>query len=255
MLTKPNPEQRIPGPARGDLLLEKDALPDVIGPWRCTQFQPAKPPEQLMEGQFWWTHSWDYTKPPLAAYVAVDQADWTSWHELTVCYQAIGWTLVDRHVVDVRDSSENHWPVVVATLERPPFEKATLIFSMFGQDGTPLVSVFSGMPPKNESTIDKTVADNLANRVNYQTPPVDSAFTASTAFDRVIQCQVLIQHTQDLPEAAVQDLIDLHHQSRMRFRSAWLNHHFQPTQLRNRESLNTEEPVTQPRTKHQAPAI
>lgn len=224
MLTKPKPEQRIPGPARGDLVLEKDVLPDVIGQWRCTQFQPAKPPEQLLEGQFWWTHSWNYTKPPLAAYVALDQADWTSWHELTVCYQAIGWTLVDRQLVEGGDSSENHWPVVVATLEKPPLEKATLIFSMFGQDGTPLVSPFSGMPLKKESTIDRAVTDNFANRINYQPPPVNSIFAANTTFDRVIQCQVLIQHTQDLPEAAVQDLIDLHLQTRISFRTAWLAH-------------------------------
>jgi hypothetical protein len=226
------PEKQRPGTERNDLVLRQENLPTEIHGWKQSSFEAAKPAEQLTEGQFWWTHSWNYVKPPVAAYVALDQADWKSWHELTVCYQAVGWTLVDRRVVDVSDSPENHWPAVVATLEKLPLEKATLIFSMFGQDGTPLVSPFSGIPPKRESTTDRTVTDNFANRINYEPPPVNSALTANTTFDRVIQCQVLIQHTQDLPEAAVQDLIDLHHQTRISLRSAWLNHHSQLAQLK-----------------------
>ena len=117
--TRQNSARQLPGTARGDMVLQQDDLPAEIHGWHQTAFEPAKTPEQLPEGQFWWTHVWHYTNGPQYSIVAFDQADWPSWHELTICYQAIGWTLVDRRVVEVRDSPENHWPAVVATLEKP----------------------------------------------------------------------------------------------------------------------------------------
>jgi hypothetical protein len=226
------PEPQRPGAERDDLVLNKAHLPEDIHGWTQSSFEAAKPAEQLAEGQFWWTHSWNYVKPPMAAYVAIDQANWTSWHELTMCYQAIGWTLTDRKVIELEEAGQIRWPVVVATFEKLPSDKATLIFSMFGQDGTPLVSPFSGLPPKAETPTENAVTDNLRNRLTYAPPPAAAALSTNATFDRVIQCQVLVQHTQELPEGALTDLIDLHHQTRLRFRSAWLNHY---SQLKNSE--------------------
>lgn len=224
------PEKQRPGPERNDLVLRQEDLPSEIHGWKQSSFEAATPVEQLTEGQFSWTHSWNYAKPPINAYVAVDQADWTSWHELTICYQAIGWTLADRKVVEVKDAGEIRWPAVVATLTKPSSEKATLVFSMFGDDGTPLESPFSGIPPREESATDRSVADNLANRLNYEPPSLNRPLAANTNFERVVQCQIFLQHTQDLPETVIQDLIKLHHQTRLSLRSAWLHHHSQLTQ-------------------------
>ena len=221
------PEKQRPGTERNDLVLNKDHLPQDMHGWKQSSFEAAKPAEQLTEGQFWWTHSWIYAKPPLTAYVALDQADWTSWHELTICYQAIGWTLVDRRLVDPGDPGEepdNHWPTVVARLEKSTLEKATLIFSMFGQDGTPLVSPVFNIAPEKVTTTEKTIIENFADRLNYR-PANQNLKSGTTSYDRVIQCQVLIRHTQDLPEATLADLIDLHQQTRGLFRAAWHVHH------------------------------
>ena len=103
------------------------------------------------------------------------QADWTSWHELTICYQAIGWTLVDRKVVGAGDAPENHWPVVLATLEKPTLEKATLVFSMFGQDGTPLVCPFSGIPQEKETATEKTITKKVMGNLTKNLTKIHSS--------------------------------------------------------------------------------
>ena len=219
MLTKPKPEQRIPGPARGDLVLKKDALPDVIGQWHFTRFQPAKPPEQLPDGQFWWTHSWNYRKQQLNAIVAFDQADWKKWHELTVCYQAIEWKLVDREVISISDTVS----VVLASFEKPTREKATLVFSLFAQDGSLIPSPLMGMPLAKEKKTGQPFTKMLNGRLNFELPEGADQLLNPRTYERILQCQVFVPHAKALSDDEVHDLIELHLETLGYFRKAWLN--------------------------------
>jgi hypothetical protein len=222
--TRQESPQKLPGTARGDLVLQQDVLPKEIHGWRQTAFEPAKPPELLPEGQFWWTHIWHYTNGTQRCIVTFDQADWTVWHELTMCYEAIGWTLVDRQVLEVVDLNYGHWPLVLASLEKSKSEKATLIFSQFDQGGAPLTIPFRGMPQKRKTAADPNLIRDFANRLNYKPGPKSSMIPGKVTLDRVLQCQVLIQHQGDLPAATLEEIVELHQQTLVHFRSAWIAH-------------------------------
>jgi hypothetical protein len=206
MLTKPKPEQRIPGPARGDLVLERDALPETIGEWRCTQFQPALAPEKLPEGQYWWTHSWNYSNTPLVSIVSFDQAGFADWHELTVCYRAIDWQMKDRRIIPAVSGTAGSWNVVLAEFERQSGDRALLAFSLFNQDGQPIES-----PDSDFKNTEGTILDRFQGRVNPRQFHISA-----------LQTQVFVQHHSVLSEESVQEIIELHLQTRDRFREVWL---------------------------------
>ncbi len=214
---------RTPGPERGDLSLAKDALPTQISEWRCVAFHPALSPEQLPDGQFWWSHFWNYQKEDFTALVAFDQADWKSWHELTVCYQATGWTLADRQVFEQQGADSPEW-YVVASLEKPPLERATVIFSLFDGTGAVMKPPFLGMPPTRVPSTERPITNRFQDRLtgHQQNPP-----PATRLPDRVLQCQVFVQHSQDLSEHSLQNLIDLHLETITHFRAAWLENQSQ----------------------------
>ncbi len=213
------PEGLPPGPGRGDLVLQRQDLPNEIVGWQCQGFKPGLPSEELLDGQFWWTHSWNYRKQQLDAIVAFDQADWKKWHELTVCYQAIEWKLVDREVISISDTVS----VVLASLEKPTREKATLVFSLFAQDGSLIPSPLMGMPMAKEKKTAQPFTKILNSRINFELPEnADPSLNAKT-FERILQCQVFVPHAKPLSDGEVHDMIELHLETLGHFRKAWLN--------------------------------
>ncbi len=88
-----------PGQQRGDIVLAGDVLPSQIKEWTLTGFEPAKMPDRLPEGQYWWTHSWTYESPIGLCVVAFDQADWKVWHETFLLLSGgwLGYPRADRH--------------------------------------------------------------------------------------------------------------------------------------------------------------
>ena len=212
------PESLSPGPQRGDLVLEKQVLPDEIVGWKVQSFQPALPPEQLPDGQFWWTHAWNYSRGKLNALVAFDQADWTSWHELTICYQAIGWKLVDRKVIVLSKNAA----VVVALLKRLPQEKATLVFSLFSQDGSLIRPPQIGVSSAEEEDENLSFTSLLNGRLTYDLPEGAEQLSEAETFERILQCQVFASHPEPLSEDEVHHLIELHLETLRHFRDAWL---------------------------------
>jgi hypothetical protein len=215
--TKPEPIG--PGPQRGDLVLQQNVLPEEMHGWRFRRFQPALPTEQLPDGQFWWTHSWNYGRNKLEALVAFDQANWSSWHELTICYQAIGWILVNRRIVSVSDSVS----VVQATFEKPTHEKATLVFSLFAQDGSLIQPPEIGISAPQEKETDQSFTSLLNGRLTWQMPEGVEQSSNTETFERILQCQVFAQHDEPLSENDVHSLIELHLETLGCFRNAWLN--------------------------------
>jgi hypothetical protein len=215
--TRPEPEA--PGPQRGDIVLQRNALPVEICGWHFRGFQPALPSEQLPDGQFWWTHSWNYRRNQLDALVAFDQANWRSWHELTMCYQAIGWTLVNRQVVSISDAVS----VVQATFEKPSHERATLVFSLFAHDGSLIQPPEIGMPTAQEEESDQSFTSLLNGRLTYKLPEDAQQSSNTETFERILQCQVFAQHDEPLSDEDVHSLIELHLETLGCFRNAWLN--------------------------------
>jgi hypothetical protein len=206
ILTKAPPEERIPGPDRGDLVLHKDVLPALINEWKCVGFDPAAPLEQLPKGQYWWTHSWKYSTPRVAGIVCFDQAGFADWHELTVCYRAADWIMKERRIVPAVGGWGGPWNVVVAEFERGTGDRALLAFSFFDQDGQPIES-----PDSDFRNTEASILDRFQGRVNPR-----------QFHERAMQSQVFAPHQGLLSKEAVQEIIELHLQTRDRFRDFWL---------------------------------
>jgi hypothetical protein len=193
-----------PGPARGDLVLTEESLPAEIAGWKRTKFIPAPAPEDFPEGQFWWSHHWEYATDQLVALVAVDQCqEFHGWHELTYCYEAMGWENVKREIVDVGDSN---WPVVVARFERDDGKYALVAFSLFSKDGN------VRLHPPEAGDLDLIKGDfmdvwenrmrNARNRRN------------SVSFRESIQVQVVCVQRHKLTQLESEAVIDLHFKAR-----------------------------------------
>jgi len=182
-----------PGIERGDFVLKENDLPKTVDSWTKSAFTPAKKSDELAQGEYWWTHSWNYKSDSSEAIVSFDQADWIDWHDLTACYRMSGWTMKSR---DVR--SEDAWPYVIATYERSG-ATAILVFSMFYDDGAPV-------PPAAFEATDN--GGGLIDDLRIRNENSQVRFTG-----RAFQCQVF---TLGDPEGT----IELHLASRQAFRNA-----------------------------------
>lgn len=214
-LTPGKPPKSAPGVVRGDLVLKESDLPKVINDWTRTGFQPAASNDELAPGQYWWTHIWQYGLQGHTAIVAFDQADWKSWHELTICYQANDWILQRRVVIEQTDG----WDVVVAQFQRQNGERSALMFSLFADDGEPVAPpgiTASGLPGLQNGLLQLPESDwgqIFRDRLNMK----------HYAAGRLHQCQVFCPLARECDRATLQHLLELHLQSRQIFRDRWLN--------------------------------
>ncbi|MFN7868086.1 MAG: exosortase U [Planctomyces sp.] len=211
---------KIPGPERGDLVLSEDSLPPELAGWKRTQFQPAEVPSDLPDGQFWWVHAWGYSDGQVACTLSLDQADWTSWHDLTVCYQAVGWKLEDRRVLDIPYPQGGTWHVVTADFSEPSGRRAFLVFSLFGDDGTPMDSPWQGLYPE---PVDDSFAKRMGDRFSKR-PAESSPVQKKVNHTRVLQSQVFLAYSGTLTAERREQLIQVHLEARPRFQDAWNKH-------------------------------
>ena len=210
-LSKQAEDNLPPGPARGDLSLSRDSLPQQIGEWSNTAFA-VQSPEQLPQGQFWWTHRWNYANGALNGTVTLDQANFKHWHDLTVCYQSLGWTVTDRHVADGHNPTEN-WPCIVAHMRKSETQSAMLVFSLFFDDGDPV----NARDYETAATTRRDLGQLLESR--FGNKPGRTSSVAS-----VRQCQVLVPYEGVLDTDAKSGIIALHLQTREIFRDKWIKH-------------------------------
>ena len=208
---------RKPGPARGDLVLTQDSLPETLGEWRQVAFEAAPAPEDLAQGQYWWVHQWKYTRQKALAIVSFDQLGENHWHELTYCYRNQDRTIEQR---DVYGAPEAGGKFVVAKMRGEQGDLAVLVFSVFFEDGqwvTP-PSLILGQPDIRKS--DDTLTGRIIERIR---PSLDFA-EVDTGHDRALQCQVLVGCDEDQLQSTIDAAIALHLESRSRFRDHWLAH-------------------------------
>jgi len=206
----------IPGPKRGDMVLDAGSLPEELAGWKKVNFTPAADPTEVADRESWWVHAWNYTNGPCTAFVSVDQAQWVAWHELSASYVANGWELADRHVYEVDDPRGGVWHLVVVDFRKGNFDRGMLCFSLFGSDGTAMEAFYDGKP---------------FERLNLDSGGADAAKTPVPArrwqrqeFERVIQAQVFYAWSGEISEDLRRDLIRLHLASREVFRQRWDEH-------------------------------
>ncbi len=211
VLSKQAEDNLPPGPARGDVSLSQAALPQQIGHWKNTAFE-VQSPEQLPQGQFWWTHRWSYMNGALESTVTLDQANFKHWHDLTVCYQALGWTVTDRHVADGQSEAEV-WPCIVAHMKKNETQSAIMVFSLFFDDGDPV----NARDYETAATTRRDLGQLLESRLGDK--PRRTSSVAS-----VRQCQVLVPYEGVLDTDTKSSIIALHLQTREIFRDEWVKH-------------------------------
>jgi hypothetical protein len=210
-LSKQAEDNLPPGPARGDLSLSRDSLPQQIGEWSNTAFE-VQSPEQLPQGQFWWTHRWNYANGALNGTVTLDQANFKHWHDLTVCYQALGWTVTNRRVAD-GESQTGDWPCIVAQMKKNETESAMLVFSLFFDDGDPV----NAREYENAATTPKDLGQLLQSRFGDKSRRTSSVVS-------VRQCQVLVPYNGSLDSETESRIVTLHLKTREIFRDKWVKH-------------------------------
>lgn len=205
-----------PGRSRGDIFLKDLDLPAAIGIWKKYNFSPPASPVQMHAEQTWISHSWKFKNGDRQAVVAFDQENWTEWHELSVCYEMQGWTLIERTIVSNSDPLDN-WPFVISRFQRDGSINAILAFSFFQADGSPL-------PPVKRSVSElaaefKTdVWPRLTNRVER---PASTPRSVSSG--RCFQCQVFLPIAAEINETVVAEVSELHQISREHFLNTWMN--------------------------------
>jgi len=200
-----------PGPARGDIVLGKDALPETIGDWKQVSFVPAAPPEELPEGQFWWVHQWQYSDGQHVAIVSLDQLGQNRWHELSDCYRTLDWEIKDR---TIRTESDTSAPFVVVMMTRQTGETGILVFSIFFEDGSWATPPDINLAPFDAKKLDQSIWGKIRIRL---VPKVDSGHT------RALQCQVFVPLKVGVNFTAsdIEECIQLHLETRIRLLAQW----------------------------------
>lgn len=155
--------------------LKREALPESLENWTLAKFdsQDRGPGSDL--GQQ--SDVWYYAAPSCNPVVSFDQA-FPGWHELTRCYQNMGWELVPaRTVVEPSEvefqANGRPWPFVRAEFQKPTGERGFLVFSLFDAFGEPLVppdnSFFGSLMVRIANRLSHRIRANLFQSEAYQT--------------------------------------------------------------------------------------
>ncbi|MFN9720407.1 MAG: exosortase U [Planctomycetota bacterium] len=209
-----------PGPERGDIRVQQSVLDSDIDGWKQIKFTPAENAEELPDGQFWWSFTWHYQKDDLVAVVAFDQADWHDWHELTECYQALGWKLQNRAVLsNVANAPEG---TTVHALFRRTYkaESGVLVFAEFNENGhlltAPGLSVIRRKLDQQPTAFEKA-HNRIAGSRDFGAASKDL-----TGVKKVMQVQVFLPCNRDLTPEESSSLLALHERCTWSVRQEWL---------------------------------
>ena len=173
-------------------------------------------------------HSWVYGNGRLKCLISLDQADWTVWHDLSVCYQATGWSLNERKIYEIPEPGGGTWHVVTLDLQNGPNQKGLVVFSLFGSDGTPMDAPEIGAKVEQKR-------DGILDRMNerFQEKTAPGPINKKVNHERVIQSQLFITYSGELDQDARDQLIALYLETRQYFRVEW-NRHWADWQKKNR---------------------
>jgi len=207
---------KTPGATRGDILLSEDSLPVEDFGWELKSFSSSADSE-IEEGVFWFEHSWLVAKDGIKCSVSLDQADWTSWHDLSICYTGAGWEVANYEALEIPEK-EGFWHAVTLDLKKSGGRKGLVIFCNFGSDGTPMDSA---MVRSDDAGSGTGLLDVLSGRLNGNTA---NPLNKKWGHERVLQTQVVLFYQGILTSEQREQLLDLHLESRNVFRDLWLQH-------------------------------
>lgn len=139
------PQINVPKPTATPVLLgqvDASLAPPILNGW---QLRPDSfKSEQRRPDSQWGAHShtWRYVKGPRELVVSLDYP-FRGWHELTICYDADGWLVESRNVIDVKRATEagvaQEEKCVESVLHRPELSNyAYLLFTSFNDRQQPL---------------------------------------------------------------------------------------------------------------------
>lgn len=200
------------GPERGDIRLSSDVLPKDIAEWKISNFKNPDG-EGGVAGVIGWTHSWTALKEGLAGLICFDQVGFMGWHELTLCYEATGWTVNDRTLKFSTSPKAGDWHSVSVKLSNVQNQQALMIYSIFDGTGTPK------LPPELAGY---TPGSSLSNEQQ-----------------RCLQCQAMFPFRGSLSAEQQDAIYRLHVATRELFREEWLRQ--QSASMNSVSSVSTSE--------------
>lgn len=120
------------------LACQQSTLPAQIHELSLAKFSPVQRERNDILGNF--SRTYEYRDASGAQYVvSCDFPYQGGWHELTVCYQGIGWDLEDRRVVHEDAQADGHaWTDMEAEFTKPDGDRGFLTACAFDENGTPL---------------------------------------------------------------------------------------------------------------------
>ncbi len=108
--------------------LTETTLPEQIMGWKRSGFETLHRIADDPMGEY--SHRWFFEKGGRKAIVSLDYP-YLRIHDLTICYQAVGWQVEDKQILQ----SDTNYPFVGAWLFQPLQGRSQLAFSLHSMDG------------------------------------------------------------------------------------------------------------------------
>ena len=152
---------------------EQDDIPEFIGgTWKRVGYET----EDRARGSDFGTRSdmWQFQAPRSRPVASLDQT-FPGWHELTRCYQGLGWNLLERtHHTPEAKEGEEPWAYIIATFEKDTGEKGYLLFSHFDAFGQPVAApeqwgTINSFFVRARNRLSRRIRANLFDGETYQT--------------------------------------------------------------------------------------
>lgn len=150
------------------LALNRESMPSQLGAFELTGFRAKHRAARAAEGEF--SRTWEYSGENLQIMLSVDFV-FPNWHELTLCYEGIGWNPLDRKVQNRGDEA-----YAEVTLGRDTGERGFVMFGAVDRKG-------QCVPPP-----DSSVSALFRARLNKARPIVGGVY----------QTQVLVESARPL---------------------------------------------------------
>ncbi len=157
-----------PDPAASALAIHEGTMPETWHGMQRVGFKPEKRGANAVLGEH--SRQWTYSGTTGTVLASMDFV-FHDFHELTVCYEGIGWRVSDRIVRDGADGGQ----YVQAMLVRDTGEKATLLFGSFDPEG-------ETVPPPDANLV-AGLADRISHTQDFGVYQVQVLFQSAATTD------------------------------------------------------------------------
>ena len=183
-------------------------LPETISSWQRMKFETER---RALDDSFGADSAiWIMEQRGLQGRVSVDYC-FSGWHDLSICYQSIGWEIVNREIISPRVEADDNsakeiwrnqpWQAVQVAMRNSEGRHALLLYSLCDLAGNPL-----------ESPIDSALSQlRLKALSNFSVVPA------------TFQLQVFVPLTAPPTPQMSDKAVELHRQSREILRTEFVN--------------------------------